>query len=164
MTPEMKQQIDKYWDEDEHEKIVQMIMAVPQNKRDIDMLGQLVVAYNNLERYDDAVALSMELKEESKEIIAWYYQVGYAMVYMQEYEKAAAYLNMGMDLVNKQKDTRLLPHLKDLYIQCLPHLDTIKEKLYVSFTVGPDKANQYVAFIQKHGSHIQHLMAGKENA
>ena len=25
MTPEMKQQIDRYWDEDKHDKIVQMI-------------------------------------------------------------------------------------------------------------------------------------------
>ena len=69
MTPEMEQKIHKYWDEDKHNKIVQMIMKVPEEERDIDMLGQLVVAYNNLERYEDAVALSMELKEESKEII-----------------------------------------------------------------------------------------------
>lgn len=38
---------------------------------------------------------------------------------------------------------------------------TLKEKAYVSFKVGPDKANQYVDFIKKHGSHIQHLSAGE---
>lgn len=76
MTPEMEQKIDEYWNEDKHDKIVQMIMKVPEKERDLDMLGQLVVAYNNLERYEDAVALSMELKEESKEIIAWYYRIG----------------------------------------------------------------------------------------
>ena len=42
-----------------------------------------------------------------------------------------------------------------------PSKKNVKEKLYVSFTVGPDKANQYVEFIKKHGSHIQHLSAGK---
>lgn len=128
MTPEMKQKIDKYWDEDKHDKIVQMIMAVPEEERDIDMLGQLVVAYNNLERYEDAVALSMELKEESKEIISWYYRIGYAMVHMGEYEKAADYLDMGMELVNRQNNTELLSYLQDLYNECLPHLDTIKRK------------------------------------
>ena len=105
MTPEMKQKIDKYWDEDKHDKIVQMIMAVPEEERDIDMLGQLVVAYNNLERYEDAVALSMDLKEESKEIISWYYRIGYAFVHMEEYETAAEYLDMGMELVNRQNNT-----------------------------------------------------------
>ena len=128
MTPEMKQQIYKYWDEDKHDKIVQIIMAVPEEERDIEMLGQLVVAYNNLEQYEDAVALSMELKEESKEIIAWYYRIGYAMVHMGEYEKAAEYLDMGMELVNKQNNTKLLSSLKDLYHECLPHLDTVKVK------------------------------------
>ena len=124
MTTEMEQLIDKYWDEDEHDKIVQLIMSVPEEERDIDMLGQLVVAYNNLGRYEDAVALSMELKEESKEIIGWYYRIGYAMVNMGEYQKAAEYLDMGMELVNKQNSTRLLPSMKSLYNKCLPYLET----------------------------------------
>lgn len=37
----------------------------------------------------------------------------------------------------------------------------LKEKTYVSFTVGPDTAKQYVDFIQKHGPHIQHMIAGE---
>lgn len=129
MTPEMEQKIHKYWDEDKHNKIVQMIMKVPEEERDIDMLGQLVVAYNNLERYEDAVALSMELKEESKEIIAWYYRIGYALVELEEYEKAAEYLTMGMELVEKQNNTNLLYELKDLYGECVPHLKAEKRKM-----------------------------------
>lgn len=138
MTPEIKQQIDKYWDEDEHDKIVQMIMAVPEEERDIDMLGQLVVAYNNLERYEDAVALSMELKEESKEIIAWYYRIGYALVAMDEYEKAAEYLCMGLELVEKQNNTNLLYELKDLYGECVPHLKARKSGEKELFTSETD--------------------------
>lgn len=42
-----------------------------------------------------------------------------------------------------------------------PSKKNLKEKVYVSFTVGPDKAEQYVDFIKKHGSHIQHLSAGE---
>lgn len=45
MTKEMEELIDRYWDEDKHGKIVEMILAVPEAERDIDMLGQLVVAY-----------------------------------------------------------------------------------------------------------------------
>mgnify|MGYP006336037837 CR=1 FL=1 len=37
----------------------------------------------------------------------------------------------------------------------------LKETAYVSFTVGPDTAKQYVDFIKKHGAHIQHMVAGE---
>lgn len=47
MTKEMEELIDKYWDEDQHNKIVELIMAVRETERDLDMMGQLVVAYNN---------------------------------------------------------------------------------------------------------------------
>lgn len=124
MTQEMAQQIDTYYDEDRHEEIVQLILEVPEEERDIEMLGQLVVAYNNLERYEDAVVLSMELKEESKESIAWHYRIGYAMVHMGEYKKAAEYLDRGMELINKQNNTSELSYLKELYVECLPYLDT----------------------------------------
>ena len=146
MTPEMKQKIDKYWDEDEHDKIVQMIMEVPEEERDIDMLGQLVVAYNNLERYEDAIALSMELKEESREIPSWYYRIGYAMVYMGEYEKAAEYLDMGMELAKQQNYTDLLPYLKDLYKECRSHLDTEKGKSWKKEPLEVGKNFDYEKF------------------
>ena len=39
----------------------------------------------------------------------------------------------------------------------------LKEKLYASFMVGgPDTVKQYVAFIQKHGPHIQYMVNGEE--
>lgn len=44
-----------------------------------------------------------------------------------------------------------------------PSKKKLKENIYVSFTVGPDKAMQYVDFIQKHGPHIQHSIAGEVN-
>ena len=124
MTEEMEQQIDKYWNEKKHDKIVEIIMAVPKEERDLDMLGQLVVAYNNLERYEDAVALSLELKEESKESISWYYRIGYAMLHMGEYKKAEEYLSKGIELVNKQNAVNWLFDLKCLYDKCLARLYT----------------------------------------
>lgn len=37
----------------------------------------------------------------------------------------------------------------------------LKEKAYATFTVGPDMVYKYVEFIQKHGTHIQHLSGGE---
>lgn len=37
----------------------------------------------------------------------------------------------------------------------------LKEKAYATFDVGIDTVNEYVAFIQKHASHVQHISKGQ---
>lgn len=128
MTGEMKALIDKYWDEDQHDKIVEMIFAVPEDERDIDMLGQLVVAYNNLGKYDDAIALSKELEEESVEIPAWYYRIGFAYVSKADYFTAAQYLEKGIALANKQGKIYNAKSCQGLYEKCEPYLYRAKKK------------------------------------
>lgn len=122
MTKEMYELITKYWDEDQHDKIVKLIMDVPEQERDIDMLGQLVVAYNNLDRFDDAIELSEKIKTESTEIPSWYYRIGYAYEGKKEYEKAADYLENGMELAGRQGNMELEKVCLDLYHRCLPYL------------------------------------------
>ncbi|WP_419890543.1 hypothetical protein [Paenibacillus xylanexedens] len=41
--------------EDEHEKIVNRIMEIPQSERDYNTVSLLTRAMNNLERYDEAL-------------------------------------------------------------------------------------------------------------
>lgn len=122
MTKEMKELIHKYWDEDKHNEIVKLIMDVPEQERDIEMLGELVVAYNNLDRFDDAIELSEKIKTESTEIPAWYYRIAYAYEGKKEYEKAADYLEIGMEVAGRQSNARILKVCQDLYNDCLPYL------------------------------------------
>ena len=37
----------------------------------------------------------------------------------------------------------------------------LKEKAYASFNVGIDKVKDFVAFVKKHGPHIEHSVGGK---
>lgn len=37
----------------------------------------------------------------------------------------------------------------------------LKEKTYASFNVGVDKEKDFVAFVKKHGPHIEHSVGGK---
>lgn len=122
MNEEIRKQIDEYWNKKEHEKIVELIMSVPKPKRDIEMLGQLVVAYNNLKKYEEAVKLSLEMKEESGDIVSWYYRIGYAMIKMSDFEGAAIHLKNGMELAKRKKDKKMIPHIKSLYNRCVPYL------------------------------------------
>lgn len=152
MTKEMEKCIDQYWDEDRHDKIVEMIMAVPEEERDIDMLGQLVVAYNNLQRYDDAINLSMELKAESEEIPAWYYRIGYAYVKKHEYEKAADYLETGIGLANQKGKIDNAKNCQMLYEKCIPHLSKSREGRKIEQLVKRNQVNlndyQKAIFVQ----------------
>ena len=122
MTKEMDELISKYWDEDQHDKIVQLIMDVPEQERDIDMLGQLVVAYNNLDRFDDAIELSEKIKADSTEIPVWYYRIAYAYKGKKAYEKAADYLEIGMELAERQSNAKALKIIQELYYDCLSYL------------------------------------------
>ncbi|MBR4085697.1 MAG: hypothetical protein IKK33_15590 [Lachnospiraceae bacterium] len=128
MTGEMQDLIDKYWEEDQHDKIVEMILAVPEEKRDIHMKGQLVVAYNNLGKYNDAIALSMELEEESVDIPAWYYRIGFAYVSKADYFTAAKYLEKGIALANKQGKIVNAKNCQELYEECEPYMQRAKKK------------------------------------
>lgn len=135
MTKEMQALIDKYWDEDQHDKIVEMILAVPENERDIEMLGQLVVAYNNLGRYKDAIALSKELEAESAQIPAWYYRIGYAYVCECDFLTAAQYLEKGMALANQQGKVHNVRNCRELYEECEPYLRRAGKKPVVPSVV-----------------------------
>ena len=42
-----------------------------------------------------------------------------------------------------------------------PSKKPVKEKGYATFYVGIDKVKNYVAFVKKHGPHIQHTVGGK---
>ena len=125
----MEELIDTYWDANEHDKIVELIMTIPEAERDIDMLGQLVVAYNNLCQYDDAINLSLDLKAQSIEIPAWYYRIGYAYFRKRNYAQAADYFETGITLANKIGNISSAKNNQELYEECLPHLrDKKKEK------------------------------------
>lgn len=77
---------------------------------------------NNLDRYDDAIELSMELKAEIVENASWYYRIAYAYMSKQNYEKAADYLETGMGLAGKKENLKGVKNCQELYYRCLPHL------------------------------------------
>lgn len=129
MTKEMREVIEKYWEEDQHDKIVEMIMAVPEAERDIEMLGQLVVAYNNLEWYDKAIELSMQLKAESVDNSSWYYRIAYAYIGKCDYEKAADHIEAGIEAAYKSGDFKRAKICQDLYKNCWHHLPLSRKNI-----------------------------------
>ena len=85
---ELLEQIDEWYNNDEDQKIVDAILAIPEKDRSYDLIGQLAVAYNNTGDYDEAVQTLFSIAEEGKADHTWYYRLGYAYNELEKYEEA----------------------------------------------------------------------------
>jgi len=81
------EQIDEWYDSDEHQKIIDTILAIPKEQCDYFLTGQVAVAYNNIGNYDEAKKTLFSVEKEGKTDYKWYYRLGYACYFSSEKEK-----------------------------------------------------------------------------
>ncbi|MEI0559908.1 tetratricopeptide repeat protein [Brachyspira intermedia] len=98
------EEINELHENDEHEKIIEIIMAIPNEKRDAELFSLLARAYNNVERYDEALDNLMYIREEGIDDALWNYRVGYAYFYKGDKENAEIYFKKSYDLNNEETD------------------------------------------------------------
>ncbi len=157
MTDEMAKQLDIWWEIDEHQKIVDAVMAVPASERDYDMLGSLAVAYNNLSLYDDAIAVLMDTKEQGRLHYKWYYRLGYALYYLYRFNEALDAFTTALELYtrdNPEQDEVVHDYMQwigwceeDIANTAKPVLQ-ISEDNHVSVWVGKcDTEEQFIGYI-----------------
>ena len=91
------EQLDRWHEDDEHEKIVDAILALPPEGRGYDLTGRLARALNNLSREAEGLAVLDGVAEEGENDPLWHYRRGYALYYLDreaeakaEFERAAA--------------------------------------------------------------------------
>ncbi len=65
-------QLARWHEDDEFQKIVDAILALPEEERDYDLTGQLARALNNLEDYETAaeVLLTVEAGRAARSLVA----------------------------------------------------------------------------------------------
>ena len=85
---ELLEQIGEWYNNDEDQKIVDAILEIPVKDRGYDLIGQLAVAYNNTEKYDEAIQTLFSVTEEGKLDHTWHYRLGYAYSELEKYEEA----------------------------------------------------------------------------
>ena len=98
------EEIKELHENDEHEKIIEIITAIPNEKRDAELFSLLARAYNNVERYDEALDNLMYIREEGIDDALWNYRVGYAYFYKGDKENAEIYFKKSYDLNNEDTD------------------------------------------------------------
>ncbi|WP_442956515.1 DUF5713 family protein [Paenibacillus sp. YIM B09110] len=81
-------QLISWHQEDEHEKIVERIMEIPQSDRDYETINLLARAMNNLERYDEALQQLLTIANRGENDPLWHFRAGYSYYYLEQYEEA----------------------------------------------------------------------------
>lgn len=95
-----------HWHETaEYEKIVDQILALPQQERDYELTGQLARAYNNLGRYQEAAALLESVAAQGREDALWHYRLGYSFLHLGRLKQAEACFRRARALDPADEDT-----------------------------------------------------------
>ncbi|WP_297206045.1 tetratricopeptide repeat protein [uncultured Brachyspira sp.] len=111
------EQINELHENDEHEKIIEIIISIPSEERNSEILSLLARAYNNVEKYDEALDNLMYIREEGIDDALWNYRVGYAYYYKGDKEIAENYFKKAYDLNNEDIDAY------NFYMLCSEDID-----------------------------------------
>lgn len=103
---------------EEYYNNIKTILELPKEELDNELLGKLVVAYNNTYQHEKAIRVLELLQLRQKENSLWYYRYGYALYYLDRFEQAKENFLMALTL-NPDEDIK-----KD----CITLLDLIKEE------------------------------------
>ncbi|MDU1891252.1 MAG: tetratricopeptide repeat protein [Dysgonomonas sp.] len=94
-----------------HEKIVELLLAIPQNERDYNLTGLLARALNNINRYEEALHLLETIRDQGKEDYCWHFRMGYSLYYIDGREtEAIPYLERAIELGDDYPSTYELLH------------------------------------------------------
>jgi hypothetical protein len=105
------EKIDKWHDEDNHNKIIDAILNDwPEEKCPEILMEKLPVAYNNTGQYKKAFETLEKLRTNQEGTPMWQYRLGYAFYYSKEYTKAKEAFNKALSL-NLRKDIEEDCHL-----------------------------------------------------
>ena len=86
------EQIAAWNEEEEYQKIVDVLLAVPEEERTPELVSELARAYNNLageengdeSMYRTAIELLKSVEEELKEDHCWNYRMAYAYCFLDD--------------------------------------------------------------------------------
>ncbi|MGN7356836.1 SMI1/KNR4 family protein [Paenibacillus sp. SAF-054] len=105
MEQKLKDQLNEWHEEDEHQRIVDSLEAIPDEERDYEMISLLARAYNNLGLYEEALEQFDHIAEAGKVDALWHYRVGYALYYLKRYEEAARAFRQSDELESGDPNT-----------------------------------------------------------
>jgi tetratricopeptide (TPR) repeat protein len=95
-------------EEDRHTRIIEAIEDLGREQWDYDIASLYARALNNMERYEEALNILLDLKEEGKDDGVWYFRIGYSLYYLNREAEAAEFFIKAIEHGDDQEDTRLM--------------------------------------------------------
>ncbi len=105
MEQKLINQLNEWHEVDEHQRIVDTLLAIPEEERDDELISILARAYNNLGLYEEALNHFSKISEAGKQDALWHYRVGFAFYYLKRYEEAAQAFSMSDQLDSGDRST-----------------------------------------------------------
>lgn len=103
---DLDEEIKKLHDSDKHQDIVDLITALPADELTDELKSVLARAYNNLERYEDALKLLMEIKDTQENSPLWNFRAGYSYFYLGDYTNSLKYFRRELEMTPDDEDTK----------------------------------------------------------
>ena len=85
---DLAESIEKWHEADEHFKIIDAVLTIPEEERGYTFTGILARAYNNIGEYEQALELLRATEEEGQYDLIWHFRIGYAYYYLDQLEAA----------------------------------------------------------------------------
>jgi tetratricopeptide (TPR) repeat protein len=102
------EQLKKWHESDEHQKIIDAVEQTPLAERDFEITGMYARALNNADRYQEALDQLMSVKEQGREDGVWNFRVGYSLYYLKSKPEAAEYFQRAIEFGDDCDDTRTM--------------------------------------------------------
>ena len=111
MEQSFLQQLNRWNEEEQYQKIIEAIEALPKEEVTPGLISEMARAYNNLAGAEDsglfekAVRLLESVEEELSQEHSWNFRMGYACYYLNQEKKAKYYFEKALETVPEDEDT-----------------------------------------------------------
>ncbi|MFD2327668.1 Imm51 family immunity protein [Cohnella sp. GCM10020058] len=90
MAKNLIEQLNDWHRKSSYGEIVDKIEQIPPEERDYTLTSHLARAYNNLNRYEEALTLLLSVAEQGAADALWHFRTGYSYYYLDRYPEAIA--------------------------------------------------------------------------
>ncbi len=101
--PELIRMFRQWREDEENEKIVAAILALPENELDDDIMSWLAEAYIDIEEYKKAIAVLESQRERLEDDYRWHFRLGMALIHAAEDEECEDDDDLKINILNRAK-------------------------------------------------------------
>ena len=93
--------------DEKHQEIIDKIEAFPSEEMNLEIIGILARAYNNVDNYEKALELLKSIEEYEKDTNVWNYRIGYSYYYLDNYLEAKKHFLKAIEIDSSDSDSHL---------------------------------------------------------